>query len=308
MAHEELMTQTLLTTRREFLGTAAAAGLAGLASTLPAARANPSAGPWQIGCYTRPWDQYDYRVALDGVAEAGFKYVGILTHKGKTWVIVTPQTTPGEAAKIGEEVRSRGLTAISVYGDFSVNESIEKGVHDLRRLVERCKQCGSPNLLLGGTGDSSKVAPYYKAIAECCDFAAEQGVGLSIKPHGGQNATGPQCRKLIERVQHRNFGLWYDPGNIFYYSDGKRDPVDDAATVDGIVVGMSVKDYKDPKEVLVTPGTGRVNFKAVFARLTKGGFTRGPLVVECLDKGDAAHVTVEAKKALRLLEELTGTA
>jgi len=266
-------------------------------------------GPWQIGCYTRPWDQYDYRVALDGIAEAGFKYVGILTHKGKTWVIVTPRTTAEEATKIGQEVRSRGLEALSVYGDFSVGESVEKGVQDLRRLIEHCVECGSPNLLLGGTGDEKLVAPYYRAIAACCDFAAEKGVGLSIKPHGGQNATGPQCRKLIERVHHKNFGLWYDPGNIFYYSDGKRDPVDDAATVDGVVVGMSVKDFKDPKEVLVTPGTGRVNFKAVLARLRQGGFTKGPLVVECLDtKGDAAHVTAEAKKALRLLKELTGTA
>ena len=283
------------------------AGLALACATRPAHAGGD--GPWQIGCYTRPWDRYDYRVALDGVAEAGFKYVGILTHKGKTWVIVTPQMTAAEAAQIGQEVRSRGLEAISVYGDFSVAESLEKGVQDLRRLVEHCVECGSPNLLLGGTGNEKLVDPYYRAIARCCDFAAEKGVGLSIKPHGGQNATGPQCRKLIERVHHKNFGLWYDPGNIFYYSDGQRDPVDDAATVDGVVVGMSVKDFQPPKEVLVTPGPGRVNFKAVLARLRQGGFTKGPLVVECLDaKGDAAHVTAEAKKALKLLKELTGTA
>jgi hypothetical protein len=37
-----------------------------------------SSTAYQIGCYTRPWDQHDYRVALDGIAEAGFKYAGIL--------------------------------------------------------------------------------------------------------------------------------------------------------------------------------------------------------------------------------------
>ena len=42
-----------------------------------AARRAPGAGePYRIGCYTRPWDKYDYRVALDAIAEAGFKYVG----------------------------------------------------------------------------------------------------------------------------------------------------------------------------------------------------------------------------------------
>ena len=39
--------------------------------------------PYMIGCYTRPWAQYDYRVALDAIAEAGYKYVGLMTTKAK---------------------------------------------------------------------------------------------------------------------------------------------------------------------------------------------------------------------------------
>jgi sugar phosphate isomerase/epimerase len=149
------------------------------------------------------------------------------------------------------------------------------------------------------------VAPYYKVVAECCNYAAAKGVGLSVKPHGGQNSTGPQCRKLIEQVGHTNFRLWYDPGNIFYYSDGKLDPVDDSATVDGLVVGMSVKDFVAPKDVMVTPGTGQVNFKKVLANLKRGGFVRGPLIIECLARGDTpAKATAEAKRARRFLEEL----
>ena len=272
----------------------------------PGARAS-SPSPWQLGCYTRPWDHYDYRVALDGIAEAGFPYVGIMTHKGKTWVMITPQTTTAEAQEIGAEVRKRGLKTISVYGDLSVRGEQSRAIGDLRRLIEHAVACGAPNLLLGGTDDAKLFDAYYKVVAACCDFAAKQGVGLSIKPHGGQNATGRECRKAIEMVHHPSFRLWYDPGNIFYYSHGRLDPVDDAATVDGLVVGMSVKDYQAPDEVLITPGTGRVNFAKVLARLQKGGFTHGPLVVECLGRGDANQITAEAKKAFRLLRELTGT-
>ncbi len=107
-------------------------------------------------------------------------------------------------------------------------------------------------------------------------------------------------------VNHKNFRIWYDPGNIYYYSDGKRDPVTDAATVDGLVVGMCVKDYKHPKKVDLTPGTGMVDFPAVMARLKQGGFTGGPLVVECLEPGDLKQTLAEAKKARLFLEELTG--
>jgi sugar phosphate isomerase/epimerase len=69
---------------------------------------------------------------------------------------------------------------------------------------------------------------------------------------------------------------------------------------------MSVKDFKLPKDVFVTPGTGMVDFAKVLARLKQGGFTQGPLIVECLERGDAAKVTAEAKKARAFLEELTG--
>ncbi len=290
-------------TRRDFMKATSTFAVASVAG-LPSLVAGAGASAYQVGCYTRPWDQHDYRVALDGIAEAGFKYAGIMTAKGKTWVMITPKTTPEEAVEIGDEVRKRGLKAISVYADFSVKESLETGMGQLRTIIERCAACGSPNLLLGGVGEESLVANYYKAIAECCDFAKAKNVALSVKPHGGQNATGDQCRKLVASVNNRNFGIWYDPGNIFYYSEGKLDPVDDCASVDGLVVGMSVKDFLPPKEVMVTPGTGKVDFPKVLARLNQGGFRRGPLVVECVTRGDVAKITTEAKKARLFVEEL----
>jgi sugar phosphate isomerase/epimerase len=292
-------------TRRDFLLATAAAGVTVLIEP-PAAAAATAA--YSLGCYTRPWDQFDYRVALDGIAEAGFQYAGLMTAKGKSWVMITPDTTPEEVAAIADAVKQRGLATLSIYGgDFPVARSVEAGIAGLRKLIDHCGTCTCPNLLLGGTGTEELVEPYYQVVAECCDYAAANGVGLSIKPHGGTNATGAQCRQIIEGIGHPNFRLWYDPGNIFYYSDGRLDPVDDARTVDGLVVGMSVKDFVPPREVMVTPGTGRVNFHEVLARLKRGGFTHGPLVVECLARGATpARITAEAKRARQFLEELVG--
>lgn len=281
-----------MTTRRQFL-----CGAGGLA----AAAALPAAAPaWQIGCYTRPFGEFDFNVALDSIAEAGYKYVGLMFHK-----IVTAQTTPEAAAAAGEEARKRGLQTISIYGgDFGVQKSLEAGIEGLKRLIDNCAACRCPNLLLGGTGKATLVEPYYKAVAECCGYAESERVGLSVKPHGGTNASGAECRKIVESVGCKNFGIWYDPGNIYFYSNGKLDPVDDVPSVDGLIAGMSIKDFKPPKEVMVTPGTGMVKFREVLARARKGGFTRGPLVVECLDRGDRAAVTAEARKAREFLERL----
>jgi sugar phosphate isomerase/epimerase len=303
----ELWTKEI--SRRQFIRLSAL-----MAGALCAAQATGCRGParagaprWQIGCYTRPWDQFDYRTALDGIAEASFKYAGLMTAKGKSWVIITTDTSLDEAAEIGEEVRKRGLKLLSLYaGDFPVAKSVQAGIEGLRRLIDNCAASGAPNLMLGGVGEAKLYDDYFTVVRECCDYAAAKGIGLSMKPHGGLNATGAQCRQAVERVGHRSFRIWYDPGNIFYYSDGKLDPVDDVASVDGVVAGVSVKDFRPPKEVMVTPGTGLVNFRRVFERLRQGGFTRGPLIVECLSRGTAAQITEEARKARRFLEELIG--
>jgi sugar phosphate isomerase/epimerase len=297
--------------RRSFLARTAKLGAAALAASTAESLLGAEAGgatpkaAWQIGCYTRVFDQFDFPVALDAIAGAGFKYVGLMTTNTKQWVMIKTTTPVEEVQAMQQEARKRGLKVLSVYGDFSVADSPEAGIRGLKQLIDDAAICECPHLMLGGTGDEKIYQLYYKTITECCDYAATKGVGLSIKPHGGQNATGPQCRKAIELVGKKNFGLWYDPGNVFYYSDGKLDPVTDAATVDGLVVGMSVKDFLPPKEVLVNIGSGKVDFLAVLARLKKGGFTHGPLVVECLARGPLEDVKAAAKKAREFLEQLT---
>ena len=293
--------------RRTFLAHAGRCGAAALAwpvaSTFSATAAEKaSAKGWQIGCYTRAFDHFDVKIAFDAIAEAGFKYVGLMTTNTKQWVMIKPSTPTEEVRSFNDEALKRGLKVLSIFGDFQVVESVEAGVQALRSLIDHCATCACANLLLGGTNDEKLYQPYYRAIRECCPYAAEKGVTLSIKPHGGQNATGPQCRKAIELVGRPNFGLWYDPGNVFYYSDGKLDPVEDSATVDGLVVGISVKDFRPPKEVLLNPGSGKVDFTKVFARLRKGGFAHGPVIVECLERGKLEDVKAAARNARKFLE------
>ena len=266
--------------------------------------ANAAANEWLIGCYTRPWAAHELPVALDAIVEAGYKYVGLMTIKSPNSLVLSVQTTPDEAKAVGEEIAKRGLSAPSVYGGDISLENVEAGITGMHLLIDHCVAAGVANLMMGGVSKPEAAEIYYKAIAESCDYAAEQKIGISVKPHGGTNATGPQCRALIDSVGNANFRLWYDPGNIFYYSDGALDPVNDATTVDGIVCGMSVKDYRDPKIVDITPGTGQVDFPKVMASLKKGGFTSGPLIVETLAPGDLVHLLAEAKKAREFVEGL----
>lgn len=284
-------------TRRDFLGKIV------LSSAALALLSSAKTSKWQLGCFTRPWAEHDYLVAFDGIAGAGFKFVGMMGSKNGP--AITKDTTPEQAARVGEDAKSRGLQIASFWGgEFDSEKSVNDGVAGLKRLIDNSVACGCHFIVLGGTYEQSQVENYYKAVSESCDYAADKDVYLTIKPHGPFNSTGRECRSLIEKVNHKNFRLWYDPGNIYYYSDGKISPVDDAAEVDGLVVGMSVKDFRMPKDVDVTPGTGLVNFPGVMSRLQKGGFKKGPLIVECLAKGDLAFINSEAKKAYQYLEKI----
>jgi sugar phosphate isomerase/epimerase len=76
---------------------------------------------------------------------------------------------------------------------------------------------------------------------------------------------------------------------------------------------MCVKDFdmvdkggELTRDVWVTPGTGRVDFPQVLARLRKGGFKSGDLVIECVHRGDGDLETIleQAKQARQYVERL----
>ncbi len=146
--------------RREFFRTGAAVGLWTLATPLAANETTDES--YSLGCYTLPWDKHDYRVALDGIAEAGFRYAGLMTAKGKSWVMITVESSPDEVATIAKEVKQRDLKTLSIYGgDFPVASSVKAGIAGLKTLIDHCVICDCPNLLLGGTGNAQLVNDYY---------------------------------------------------------------------------------------------------------------------------------------------------
>ena len=288
--------------RRTFITTTTKAAI--VAPLLYSAQAKSEKdSPWQIGIFTRPWAAFDYQVAFDEMIKAGYKYAGIMTApKG---LIIDVETSEQKATTVGQHAADRGLDILSVYGgQFHEETSKHAAINGLKKLIDNAQACNSASLLLGGTGNKKAFDNYYDAVAACCDYAAERNIALVLKPHGGFNTTGPQCRDIIERVNHPNFQLWYDPGNIYYYTDGKLDPTQDVETVGDIVTGMCVKDFKKPKKVALTPGTGLVDFKALFEKLQAKGFSAGPLVIECLDEGDLENIQQQAQKAKAFLEEI----
>lgn len=261
--------------------------------------------PWLLGCFTRPFADFPYADTVQAIAAAGFSAVGLMSARLSDAVVTLADATPSQVAEIHEQAAKQNLAiAATYYAGPPVDRTVTAGIEALRTLIDNCHQAKCATILLGGTAIETLFDAYYDAVAACCDYAMQKNVSLVLKPHGGLNATGPQCRKIIARVNHPAFRLWYDPGNIFYYSKGQLDPINDVSSVDGLVAGMCIKDFVPPLEVAINPGSGRVDFPRLMTLLRAGGFTRGPLIVETLKPGDFESTKANAATAYQFLSQL----
>jgi sugar phosphate isomerase/epimerase len=255
-----------------------------------------------IGAYTRAWGKRDYREALDGMATCGFLFAGLSVDKNGR--VIDRDTSLEDAAKIGVEVTTRGLRIATLSaGSFETDQPPATGVAQLRHLVDLAVACGAPALQVNDPAKADVEDAFYQVVAECCDYAAEKKVALNIHPHG---SSGAHIRARIDAINHSNLRLMYDPGNVGYYSEGAIDPVRDAEALDGVVFGISIKDFDLPKNVNINPGSGRVDFPGLIARLRQGGFTGGPVVIECLQPGELEEVNAAARQAREMIESLLG--
>lgn len=259
---------------------------------------------WQLGCFTRPFSDFSFAQTLDGIAQAGYQAVGLMSIRLPGGSVALANASAEQAALVAQMAGERQLAvAATYYSGPPVQQSLQQGVAAMRKLLDNCETARCTTVVMGGTSNEQLYDDYYQAVADLCDYAAERSISLVLKPHGGLNATGPQCRRTIQRVGHPAFTLWYDPGNIYYYSDGQLDPVEDAATVDGLVTGMCVKDFEPPKNVAINPGSGKVDFPRVMQILQAGGFNSGPLIVETLAPGDLQTTIQNAQQARQRIQQ-----
>ena len=130
-----------------------------------------------------------------------------------------------------------------------------------------------------------------------------RGMKLVLKPHGGASGASEEIVRCMEKVKHPNFKIWFDAGNIIYYTG--KDPLEQLKPIVQHVTGFCAKDCDGQRgSVWLEFGKGKVDFPAVFAEMKKAGFN-GPIMVECCALGDTAEmVTENARKNREYLEKV----
>ncbi|MEP7270578.1 MAG: sugar phosphate isomerase/epimerase family protein [Acidobacteriota bacterium] len=284
--------------RRDFVKTAltSAAALAAVTSRTMA-RTN-----WEIGCFNRPWTKWPFDQTLKEIKAAGYKSTGLLT-RTKDEPFNGPAASPEYLESLKQRIKASGLTVnlAALHSRHSI--PLEESILEVRKQIDNARFLSSRYIMSFGTDKAEEFDHYIKVMSDAAAYAQEKGVRLVMKPHGGISGASSEILRVIKEVNHRNFSIWYDAGNIIYYTG--KDPVAEIAPIAKHISGFCAKDCGSLKgDVMIQFGTGKVDFPAVFKMLKTSGFS-GPVMVECCQVGETPEATsANARANLEFLEKI----
>ena len=253
---------------------------------------------WQLGCFNRPWNRLSYEEALAGIAEAGFFHTGLMRQQGT--LLLDANSGADEIKWINQTVSTAGLQMSTVLAIINLSAGVDAAVNELQALLRNVAAVGGSYFLSCGTDEDAVRSDYYEVMRQGAEIGVDLGVMVTLKPHGGISMHGRDLVAAAEAVDHPNFGIYYDPGNVVYY--GGFDPVEEARICGHHVVAVCVKDVLGGQDgTQVTPGDGVVDFPTVFEALADAGASAGPALIECLGGEGHDAITAEAKRAREYL-------
>ncbi|HEX9217409.1 MAG TPA: sugar phosphate isomerase/epimerase family protein [Gemmatimonadales bacterium] len=259
-----------MTTRRQFVGTAAALLL-----------------PWQapkrlplgfstLGCPTWPWPRI-----LDFAAEHQFAAVelrGIQTNMDLTKV---PEFAPDRLGEVRSQVAAHGLS-VSCLGASAQMHDMDPAKHaaqldEARRFIDLAQALGAPyvrvfgNEYVAGVPRDQMLAHIAGALHGLGDHANGKGVTVLIESHGAFTDS-PALLEILQKADSPNVALLWDAHHTFV--SGKEQPEDTVRQLGRFIRHTHLKDSvpagNDRRYVLT--GTGEVPVKRQIAALAKIGY------------------------------------
>ncbi len=284
--------------RREFIHKA----IVGTAVTglISAKKADAKGVKWQIGCFNRPWTKWPFDQTPKEIRTAGFKTMGLLS-RTREEPFIGAEATPEYLQALKTRIAVSGLTANMGALRSRHDIPLEDSIRDVRKQIDNARFLSLKYVLSFGADKAEEFAHYFKVMSDAAAYAEDKDVKLAMKPHGGISGSSGEILRVIKEVNHRNFSIWYDAGNIIYYTG--KDPVAEIDPIVKHITGFCAKDCGELKgDVMIQFGAGRVDFPSVFKKLKSAGFN-GPVMVECCKVGQTPEETTTNARVNRVFLE-----
>jgi sugar phosphate isomerase/epimerase len=251
---------------------------------------------WPIGCFNRPWTKWSFDETLKQIKAAGYKTTGLLS-RTKDEPFIGVNATPEYLKSLKKRIQESGLVANMGALASRHNIPLEDSIKEVRKQIDNAKFLSLKYVLSFGADNPEQFAHYFKVMNDAAAYAQDKGVKLTMKPHGGISGSSEEILRVIKEVDHKNFSIWYDAGNIIHYTG--KDPVAEIQPIAQHITGFCAKDCGELKgDVMLQFGDGKVDFIGVFTKLKAGGF-KGPVMVECCKIGATPEETMANARANR---------
>jgi len=285
--------------RRDFLHRTIVSGAAAaLAATRPATV--DASVHWRIGCFNRPFTTWSFDEALTQIKAAGYDMVGLLTRTADE-PFIGVDATADYLARLKRRIAASGLQANMAALRTRHNIALQDSMREARKQIDNARVLGLRYVLTFGVDKPDEYEHYFNVMNDAATYADERGMNLVMKPHGGSSGAAEEIAAALKAVAHPNFTIWYDAGNIIYYTG--KDPLVELKPIVHHVTGFCAKDCGGVEsDVMIQFGSGKVDFAGVFALLKAGAFN-GPVMVECCKVGATAAETMANARANRIFLE-----
>jgi len=231
---------------------------------------------FQLAGMTLPWSAFPLDRALMGVRIAGFRYVAWgVSHERQPLLDV--QASPAEAASLAALCRgSYGLEPVMMFATVQLEAANAAEAHAKR--IAQAAAAKIPFLLTFGKTERGAEEIFVRNLKSAAARAADAGIMIVIKQHGGNTATGRDCARIVAEVASPAVRICYDAGNVLDYEN--QDPIADIAACWKDVRAFTIKDHRNtPKDEDCGPGFGEIDHYKLLAPVMQTGLTM-PLAFE----------------------------
>lgn len=256
----------------------------------------------RIACMTIPYMKYSFERALQGISQAGYQHVAFgLPHAGEE---VPDPSDPKSSQRVKDLLEKYQLNPVMLISNAQLapGQSLETA----KQRIAFAKELGIEELLSVGVWNYRKFPEeplpeeefqrkheaFVQRFREVGALAEQEGITITIKPHGGNTATARHIKQTLNEIGSAAVRASYDPGNVHYY-EGVKSSTDFPHIVEA-TASFIAKDHAGSRLQLYfpIPGEGDVDFIRQFKELKAARFN-GPIVIERVDGNPMEPMSLE---------------
>jgi sugar phosphate isomerase/epimerase len=229
---------------------------------------------FQLACMTLPYQAFPLTRALQGIKDAGFRYVAWgTTHRGedrKNTPVLSVDASVDDARDLAARCRDQGLEPLMMFS--GIYPEAKNGLEVLTHRLRQAAAAKITQLLTFGHTEGGQRDVWVERFRKLGPIARDCGVLLVVKQHGGKTGTGEACAEIVREVNDSGVAVNYDAGNVMDYLD--VDPLPDIKKCADTVRRFCLKDHRNwPKDEDCAPGFGQIDHYQLLAPVAKTGLT-----------------------------------